>query len=77
MPQRQSNGEAIRALREALGIKQEELAKRCGITQGGLSNIESGTRNASPETVVQLAKWLGVGVGAITSFPPERTEAVA
>jgi transcriptional regulator with XRE-family HTH domain len=77
MAQRQSNGEAIRALRESLGIKQEDLAGRCGISQGSLSNIESGTRNASPEVIVRLAKWLGVGVGAITSFPEPAPEAVA
>lgn len=77
MAQRQSNGEAIRALREALGINQDELAQRCGISPSGLSNIENGNRNASPRVVLELAKWLGVPPGAITSFPPERTEAVA
>jgi len=77
MAQRQSNGEAIRALREALGIKQYELAERCGITAGALSSIEHGRANAGPTVIRDLARWLGVPPGAITSFPPERAEAVA
>jgi len=69
MAQRKANGEAILALREALGIKQYELAERCGITAASLSAIERGHYDASPGLIRELARHLGVGVGAITSFP--------
>jgi len=77
MIRRQTNGEAIRALRIALGIKQYELAQRCGITGATLSAIERGHDNASPALTRRLATHLGVGVGAITSFPPQKAEVVA
>jgi transcriptional regulator with XRE-family HTH domain len=67
MATRVSNGEAIRAIREALGITQPGLAQRVGLTQGALSNIERGSRNASPHVLRAIANELGVGVGAITT----------
>ncbi len=38
----------LRSVRKARGLTQQELAKAAGITQGALSDIESGRRNASP-----------------------------
>ena len=62
---RVSNGAAIKAIRERTGITQPELARRVGITQGALSNIERG-RNASPYTTRKIADELGVPFDAVT-----------
>lgn len=76
MARRTVNGEAVRAMRQLLGIDQAELARRCGITQSGLSRIETGKRPASPKVTRALADHLGVNLDAITS-PVTEPRAVA
>ena len=63
---RRVNGAALRAIREALGIRQDALAHRVGVTKSQLSKIEHGASGASPETARRLAEELGVGLDAIT-----------
>ena len=62
------NREAVREIRNLLGVEQADLAGRCGITQSMLSRIESGERDPSPKVLRALADQLGVatlsGVGA-------------
>lgn len=65
---RRVNGAAVRALREALGIRHMDLAARAEITKGTLTHIESGTRQVSPTTLRKLACGLGVSLEAI-SYP--------
>lgn len=67
MTTRALNGASVRELREALGISQRDLAARCGITQGGLSNVERDVPNSSgPLLPRKIADALGVPVDAIT-----------
>jgi transcriptional regulator with XRE-family HTH domain len=40
-------GRAIRRIREAQGINQEEAAERCGLHRTYYSGIERGVRNVS------------------------------
>lgn len=61
-----TNGAAIRALRQAYGLKVYELADRAGITDGYLSNIEHGRKNASPGTLRRIASAIGVPLAAVT-----------
>jgi DNA-binding XRE family transcriptional regulator len=56
----------LKALREWKGMTQSSLAKSTGISQGFLSDIESGKRVASADTLVRIAnalelpeEWLG------------------
>ena len=70
MPKREVNREALRAIRELTGVEQSDLAARCGITQGHLSNIEAGRRAASPRVIRALADQLGVSIDAITLVVP-------
>ena len=51
----------IRERRQAQGLTQEALAERCGITQPGLSLIESG-RSTRVSTLQAIAKALGCDV---------------
>jgi transcriptional regulator with XRE-family HTH domain len=54
-------GSAIRRIRELHGIGQEVLSERSGLSQGYLSQIESGSWTAVTEDVLgRIAKALGV-----------------
>jgi DNA-binding XRE family transcriptional regulator len=48
----------VKALRKWRGLKQRELARRSGIAQGFLSDIESGRRVGSRETLEKIAAAL-------------------
>jgi len=67
---RLAHGAAIRAIREALGIKHGEFAIQVDITPGYLTNIESGRKQPSPEVAVAIAKRLGVPLDAVTYAVP-------
>lgn len=60
------NGAAIRSLREKDGWHQPEFAKRVGMSQAALSNIEREKRSARPATIHRIAHALRVPVAAIT-----------
>ncbi|MGH3099284.1 MAG: helix-turn-helix domain-containing protein [Streptosporangiales bacterium] len=75
MATRQVNGAAVRALREALGIKQSDLATRAAISAPYLSNIEAGRKPAGPPLRRRLANALGVSLDAITSAIPDEDAA--
>ncbi len=47
-------GERIRRLRRDLGLTQEEMAEKIGISPSFLGHIERGTRVASLETLVAI-----------------------
>ena len=54
-------GGAVRRIRELHGIGQEALAERSGLSQGYLSQIESGSWTAvTDETLGRIATSLGV-----------------
>lgn len=63
--QRQVNGPAIRAIRMSLGIKQQDLAERAGISPSHMNKIESGAESGRFETIARIARELGVAVDAI------------
>ena len=50
----------IKERREQLGISQGELAKRCGIAQSTLCDIEQGRNNPSLSVAVKLASELDI-----------------
>ncbi|TMK38751.1 MAG: helix-turn-helix transcriptional regulator [Actinobacteria bacterium] len=53
-------GEAVRELRHAAGISQEELAFLCGMHRTYVGGIERGERNPSFRALLRLAEALGV-----------------
>jgi transcriptional regulator with XRE-family HTH domain len=68
-------GERLKALRIAAGETQAELSKKLGITQAGLSALETGRFNASRHTA-QIADhykvnalWLATGEGVKDATP--------
>jgi transcriptional regulator with XRE-family HTH domain len=59
-------GKRIKELREERGLSQREVARRAGLTPSAVGFIEHGqTRNPSVETVVAVARALGVGAGEL------------
>lgn len=64
--ERRTNGAAVRAIREALGIPQADLAARCEIAKPYMSQIESSVRQPSPQVARALATHLAVSLDAIT-----------
>jgi len=59
------NRHALRVIRERSGLSVSELARRSGVTQPHLSNIEGGRRGVSPAVVLALAEALSVPVLAL------------
>lgn len=55
-------GENVKAERERQKYSQNALAKKAGIAQATLNAIESSTKNPSVDTVILLARALGVSV---------------
>jgi transcriptional regulator with XRE-family HTH domain len=51
-------GRAIRRIREAQGINQEEAAERCGLHRTYYSGIELGVRNVSLVNIEKVSKGL-------------------
>lgn len=75
MTQRLILGPAVKAIREAYGIKQSDLAIRCDITPGFLSNVEAGRKQPSPHKAREIAQRLGVPLDAITYVVTEQVAA--
>lgn len=79
-------GARIKERRVALGLNQEELAKKVGIAQGTLSNLETGKTEApSGPTLAELCKvlkttsrWIMEGKGdpAVPAFNTEDEQTV-
>jgi transcriptional regulator with XRE-family HTH domain len=69
-------GKRIRDLREERGLTQREVARRAGLTPSGVGFIEHGqTRKPSAETVVAIARALGVPVKELLEEPVPLDEA--
>jgi transcriptional regulator with XRE-family HTH domain len=60
----------IRAIREDLGVAQDQMAFKAGFARSYYIGVERGVRNISAVNLIQLAKRLGVEVGE--SFPSTR-----
>ncbi|WP_372516113.1 helix-turn-helix domain-containing protein [Streptantibioticus silvisoli] len=64
------NGAAIRSIREARGLSLRRLASLAERTPSFLSRIETGQRQASDDTLRQIAAALGIPIDAITRETP-------
>ena len=54
--------EAVRRFRRQLGLTQQELANKAGVSQYTITEIETGRREARPSTLRKLADALDVEV---------------
>lgn len=58
-------GERVRELRDRLGIKQKEFAKRMGLSPSYLSELERGIRRWNEEHINKAAQALAVSPGLL------------
>ena len=62
-------GEHVRALRQKLGLSQEQLASLSELDRTYISGIERGKRNISLLNVVKLASSLSITSSELMDFP--------
>jgi transcriptional regulator with XRE-family HTH domain len=60
-------GQRVRAERHRIGLTQEQLAERVGLTPNFIAHLERGSRGASLETIVTLARVFRVPVRELFS----------
>jgi transcriptional regulator with XRE-family HTH domain len=60
-------GRAIRTLREARGLTQEQLADLAGVHRTYVGSVERGERNVTVETLLRFAQALEVRPSDILS----------
>ncbi|MDP9371942.1 MAG: helix-turn-helix domain-containing protein [Chloroflexota bacterium] len=68
---------SLRALREAAGLSQWQLAVRLGVTEGVVSRWEAGDRQPNARYLADLARLIGAGsvdtvLAALTAPPAAR-----
>jgi transcriptional regulator with XRE-family HTH domain len=71
MAQAQSIGANIKAVRRALGLNQEDLAEKLGLTQANISRIEASVKGPSAETLLAIADALGCDVRELMGVAEE------
>ena len=57
-----TTGDRIRAIREARGITQDQLADDAKISKGFLSEVENNKRNISSENLLRIGNVLGASI---------------
>ncbi|MGM9936306.1 MAG: helix-turn-helix domain-containing protein [Candidatus Ornithomonoglobus sp.] len=69
-------GKEIRKIRNSLGMSQEELAFKAGISAAHLGQIERAAKNPTVDTVAGIADALGVSLSELFSFnfDPDKQE---
>jgi transcriptional regulator with XRE-family HTH domain len=66
MSKRIALGKAIKAIREAKDLPGSKVATDCLMSHSHLLNIESGHRQATPQSIDRIAAALGVELDAIS-----------
>jgi DNA-binding XRE family transcriptional regulator len=61
----------IRSKRQAVGLSQADLAKRCGLTRQAISAIEAGHYIPNTTVALRLARALGCSVEEVFRLPEE------
>jgi transcriptional regulator with XRE-family HTH domain len=61
----QSVGTAIKAIREAQGLSQRDLAKLAGVNAGYLSSVESGNVEPSQRWLAAVTNALGRNLAGV------------
>ena len=60
MSSQQQFGENMRRHRVKAGLTQGQVAKRSGVHKGEISRLENGLRNPRLDTIVRVARGIGV-----------------
>jgi transcriptional regulator with XRE-family HTH domain len=60
-PERWGLGDAIRQRREEIGLSRREVAAKAGLSYPYLSELETGKKRGSPDSIRSVAEALGLG----------------
>jgi transcriptional regulator with XRE-family HTH domain len=60
-------GKAVKAVRTAQGLTQEDLAAKADLHPTYISDVERGVRNPSWDVIARLAEGMGVPVATIAT----------
>ena len=69
-------GIRLRAIREAHGYSQRELARRAGVTNGFISQLESARINTSLSALKRVLDGIPIGLSDFFAYEPERQDKV-
>lgn len=67
-------GQGIADRRKQLGLSQEELAKKLGVTRQAVSRWESGTALPSVDNMIELSRALEISVDELLQLAPQQKE---
>lgn len=67
-------GQGIAAHRKQLGLSQDELGRRIGVTRQAVSRWESGTALPSVDNMVELSRALEISVDELLQLAPQEKE---
>lgn len=67
-------GKSIKMCRSSLGLSQEALAQKIGVSMSYISLIEQGKRDPPMSTIGQVADALGVPVSLLTFLAADPSE---
>ena len=62
-------GQRIKQIRESLGLSQQALAEKLGISRPSISQIENGERKVSAEELKKLSETFNVSTDALLDCP--------
>ncbi|WP_347275616.1 helix-turn-helix domain-containing protein [Candidatus Kuenenia sp.] len=69
-------GSNLRLIRERLGITQEELALRSGLTQGYINFLENGKRGYSERSLEKIVTALGIQISGLFEEKTKEEQAI-
>ena len=67
-------GKSIKMCRNSLGLSQEDLAEKIGMSMSYISLIEQGKRDPAISTIDHIASALGVPVSLLTFLAADPSE---
>lgn len=69
-------GENLRKIRIRMGLTQEEVALRSGLSQGYINQLESGKRMFTQKSLEQISKALKIPIIDFFKFKEEKEKSV-
>ncbi|WP_093808149.1 cupin domain-containing protein [Stappia sp. ES.058] len=69
-------GLRLRAIRQSHGLSQRELAKRAGVTNGFISQLEAAKINTSLSALKRVLDGIPIGLSQFFAYEPQREEQV-
>jgi len=67
-------GERVKQRRRELGLSQDALAQRAGISKSFLSDLETGKRSLGAETLLDLARAMGLSLDYLMTGKESRKQ---